>query len=94
MPYQFKREPLTQDEATRLANACTTLSELGRSKAGTMAKKLSRVDDGVYPGLISRFERGLAEPSLLVLLEYSRLVRVPLEALVDDKLELITRSQS
>ena len=24
MPYQFKREPLTQDEATRLANACTT----------------------------------------------------------------------
>ena len=24
MPYQFKREPLTQEEATRLANACTT----------------------------------------------------------------------
>jgi len=24
MPYQFKREPLTQDEATRLANACET----------------------------------------------------------------------
>lgn len=24
MPYQFKREPLTQDEATRLANSCTT----------------------------------------------------------------------
>ena len=24
MPYQFKREPLTQDEATRLANACRT----------------------------------------------------------------------
>jgi hypothetical protein len=22
MPYQYKREPLTQDEATRLANAC------------------------------------------------------------------------
>ncbi len=27
MPYQFKREPLTQDEATRLANACTTHGE-------------------------------------------------------------------
>src|SRR5262245_10931514 len=24
MPYQFKREPLTQDEANRLANACET----------------------------------------------------------------------
>ena len=27
MPYQFKREPLTQEEATRLANACTTADE-------------------------------------------------------------------
>ena len=27
MAYQFKREPLTQDEATRLANACTTHHE-------------------------------------------------------------------
>lgn len=27
MPYQFKREPLTQDEATRLANACSTHDE-------------------------------------------------------------------
>jgi integrase/recombinase XerD len=27
MPYQFKREPLTQDEATRLANACQTHQE-------------------------------------------------------------------
>lgn len=27
MPYQFKREPLTQDEATRLANACVTHDE-------------------------------------------------------------------
>lgn len=27
MPYQFKREPLTQDEANRLANACQTHEE-------------------------------------------------------------------
>jgi len=27
MPYQFKREPLTQDEATKIANACTTHDE-------------------------------------------------------------------
>lgn len=27
MPYQFKREPLTQDEATQLANACATHEE-------------------------------------------------------------------
>jgi len=27
MPYQYKREPLTNDQATRLANACTTPAE-------------------------------------------------------------------
>lgn len=27
MPYQFKREPLTQDEANRLANSCQTHEE-------------------------------------------------------------------
>lgn len=27
MPYQYKREPLTQDEGNRLANACQTLEE-------------------------------------------------------------------
>jgi integrase/recombinase XerD len=27
MPYQYKREPLTEDEANRLANACTTHEE-------------------------------------------------------------------
>lgn len=27
MPYQYKREPLTQDEANRLANACQTHEE-------------------------------------------------------------------
>lgn len=27
MPYQYKREPLTQDEATRLANACASHEE-------------------------------------------------------------------
>lgn len=27
MPYQFRREPLTQDEANRLANACQTHEE-------------------------------------------------------------------
>ena len=37
---------------------------------------------------IHRFEAGIREPSLLVLLQYSRVAKVPLEALVDDELEL------
>ena len=63
-----------------------------RSRLGVgqveMAAKLKRVDETIYPGLISRYEHGKAEPPLLVLLEYARLGRVSMETLVDDKLNL------
>lgn len=50
-----------------------------------MAGKLQKADPSVYPGLVSRFEHGKLEPSLLVLLEYARLTGVSMETLVDDK---------
>jgi len=37
---------------------------------------------------ISGYELGTTEPSLLVLLKYARLVKVPMEVLVDDEMEL------
>jgi transcriptional regulator with XRE-family HTH domain len=45
----------------------------------------------IYPGNISRFEQGLREPPLLVLLTYARLARVTMEVLVDDDLDLPKR---
>ncbi|MGH9958686.1 MAG: helix-turn-helix transcriptional regulator [Pyrinomonadaceae bacterium] len=39
-------------------------------------------------GSISRYELGKREPSLLELLEYSRIAKVSLETLVDDKSKL------
>lgn len=53
-----------------------------------MAERLRKVEKSIYPGLISRFEHGKAEPSLIVLLEYSRIAGVSMETLVDDKLGL------
>ncbi len=37
---------------------------------------------------ISKFERGLREPPLPVLLCYARLARVSVESLIDDRLDL------
>jgi transcriptional regulator with XRE-family HTH domain len=37
---------------------------------------------------ISGYELGTSEPSLLILLKYARLAGVPMEVLVDDKLNL------
>jgi len=53
-----------------------------------MAHKLQKVDDSVYPGMISRYEHGKVEPSLLVLLEYARLAAISTDVLIDDKQSL------
>ena len=38
----------------------------------------------IYPGNISRFEQGLREPPLLVLLAYAKAAGVTIDVLVDD----------
>lgn len=38
--------------------------------------------------VVSSYESGRREPDLLVLLRYARLIRVSMEILVDDKLDL------
>jgi transcriptional regulator with XRE-family HTH domain len=36
---------------------------------------------------VSGYERGAREPDLIVLLQYARLAKVPMEVLVDDKIK-------
>lgn len=53
-----------------------------------MANRLNTKRSPVYPTHISEFERGLREPSLLVLLEYARIAGISTDVLIDDKLDL------
>jgi transcriptional regulator with XRE-family HTH domain len=53
-----------------------------------MAELLRQVKPSVRPGHVSELERGLREPTLLVLLRYARLAGVSMESLVDDKLDV------
>jgi transcriptional regulator with XRE-family HTH domain len=46
------------------------------------------VEDQITFKQISKYETGLREPSLLVLLQYSRLAGVSMESLADDKMNL------
>ena len=71
-----------------LARKLRTIREQLNLSQEEVAKRLQKVEDSVYPGLISRYEHGKVEPSLIVLLEYSRMARVSLETLVDDKLKI------
>ena len=53
-----------------------------------MAKSLTSKLAPVYPAHISEFERGIREPSLLVLLKYAQLADISTDVLIDDKLGL------
>ena len=43
---------------------------------------------GLYPSHISEYEKGIREPPLRVLLEYSRIAQVPMEVIVDQRMSL------
>jgi transcriptional regulator with XRE-family HTH domain len=62
-------------------------ARLGLGQA-QMATRLENIPGDIYPGLISRFEQGKVEPSLLILMEYARLGGVSMEGLVNDQLKL------
>jgi transcriptional regulator with XRE-family HTH domain len=55
-----------------------------------LIKRLGFTDELVREE-ISAFERGVRVPPVVVLLEYARAVNVPVEILIDDKLELPMR---
>jgi transcriptional regulator with XRE-family HTH domain len=53
-----------------------------------LLRRLGYFESPVYPGHISEYELGAREPPLGVLLHYARLAQVPVEVLIDDRLDL------
>ncbi len=80
----------SREKPNRLAEKLTQIrTELGLSQNEIVSRmglteRLNRDD-------ISKYERGVREPSLLVLLRYARAAGVCLDTLVDDELDLPAR---
>ena len=53
-----------------------------------MINRLNCPEAKLHPSSIYLFEQGDREPLLVVLLQYSRLAKIPVEALIDDDLDL------
>lgn len=65
------------------------LSHIRQALGLSQNQLISRLGfEELVQGTISAFESGRREPSLLVLLAYARTVRVSVEALIDDDLDL------
>jgi transcriptional regulator with XRE-family HTH domain len=81
------RHPRPQPE--RLAEKLRQIRTLLDYTLEEMAQALAQVKKSPpTKSHIHRFEAGVREPSLLVLLEYARVAGVPLETLVDDEIDL------
>jgi len=50
-----------------------------------------RVEDLINYKQISKYETGVSEPPLIILLQYARVVGIQMEVLADDKLDLPAR---
>jgi len=64
----------------------TIRQELGLSQA-QLVKRMGVQDKIHYPN-ISKYELDKNEPPLFILLAYARLVEIPVEYLIDDRLDL------
>lgn len=79
-----RRRPQPKRLAAKLAQIRKSL-DLSQEQ---MAERLDQKRSPVYPTHISEFERGLREPSLLVLLEYAKIAGVSTDVLINDDLDL------
>jgi transcriptional regulator with XRE-family HTH domain len=78
--------PKPKKLATKLAQIRKTLGLTQQQMVKALKRRQSNAT--VYPGNISRFEQGIREPPLLVLLAYAKLAKTTIDVLVDDKVEL------
>ncbi|PYS45570.1 MAG: hypothetical protein DMF68_21925 [Acidobacteria bacterium] len=80
-----------RDHPKQLASKLLKLRSALSLTQEQMAERLRQTKPSVRPGHVSEYERGLREPSLLVLLCYARLAGVSVDQLIDDELSLPKR---
>jgi transcriptional regulator with XRE-family HTH domain len=78
------RRPKPARLATKLLHIRTQL-DLTQEQ---MLEQLNYKKSPLYASQISDFEQGKREPPLLVILQYARVAGFPMEALVDDEMDL------
>jgi transcriptional regulator with XRE-family HTH domain len=65
------------------------LRRIRKSLGLTQPKLIERLNvEGMSPPYISQYESGRTEPTLIVLLAYSRVSGIPVEQIIDDDLAL------
>ena len=77
-----------RNKPARLSNKLLAIRKRLRMSQTEMARALELK---VHYSAVSNYELGTREPDLIIVLRYARLAGVPMEILVDDKLNLPER---
>jgi transcriptional regulator with XRE-family HTH domain len=84
----------TRFQPKKLAGKLREIRERLGLNQNQIFKKLGNTQSNIYASHISGYELGTREPPLDVLLRYSRVAGIPVELLIDDKLNLPSRIPS
>lgn len=71
-----------------LAEKLLKIREQSGLSMSELVEKLISEDIPLYKSDISKYEAGLREPPLVILLRYARLAKVSVELLIDDEIEI------
>jgi transcriptional regulator with XRE-family HTH domain len=72
----------------RLAEKLLTIRTRLSLTQPELIARIGSEDIPLYKSDISKYESGLREPPLIILLRYARLAGIPMEILIDDAMEL------
>jgi predicted transcriptional regulator len=80
--------PGARKRPARLGEKLRAVRERFGLSNGEMAARLSDDEAAILKQDVFRYEKGETDPSLIILLRYSRLAEVRMEVFADDKLNL------
>jgi len=75
----------------RLAEKLTSVRVSLKLSQTDLINRIGSEDIPLYKADISKYESGLREPPLIILLRYAKLARVSVETLIDDEINLPDR---
>lgn len=82
-----------RDQPLKLARKLRAIrTRLGLTQVEMAANLRRSAKGGLQPGHISEYEHGKRQPSLVTLLKYARIAGVAMEVLVDDAIDLPSKS--
>jgi len=79
----------SRNKPTKLAEKLLAIRKDLELSQTELIEKIASEDIPLYKSDISKYESGMREPPLIILLRYARLANITVDVLIDDELNLL-----